>query len=106
MTIRHEKQLPPETAVVVASDIIERCSTLGRGEKNKLIGSRKAKSAGQLDVLAGIRRKIGALQTQMGTQGAGAGSREINLEAIQQAERARAVTERLRAVQYACLKRA
>ncbi len=103
---RYEKKLLPEIAVVVATDIIEPCSTLGRGEKNKLLGSRKTKSAGHLDVLFGLYKKIGALETQNAGGQSSTDSKEINLEAVRQREKARVRMDAWKAEQYIRLKRA
>ncbi|MDA4128797.1 MAG: hypothetical protein OK422_05045 [Thaumarchaeota archaeon] len=71
-----------------------------------MFGSRK-KSAGQLNVLAGLLGKIGgALPTQTGATQSGADSKKINLEAIRQAEQTRVRMDSWKAEQYLRLKRA
>jgi hypothetical protein len=79
---------------------------LGRGEKNKLLGSRKTRSAGPLDVLAGFYKKIGALETETAGRQSTADSAQINLEAVRQAEKARVRMDTWKAEQYARLVRA
>ena len=91
---------------MVASNINEPRSVLGRGEKNKLLGSRKTKSAGPLDILAGFYEKIGALETKAAGRQSTEDSTQINLEAARQAEKARVRMDTWKAEQYARLVRA
>ena len=71
-----------------------------------MIGSRKTKSTGPLDILAGFYKKIGALETQTAGRKSSGDSKEINLEAIQQAEKARVRMDTWKAEQYVRLVRA
>ena len=65
-----------------------------------MIGSRKTKSTGPLDILAGLYKKIGALETQTAGRQSSADSKEINLEAIRQGEKARVRMDVWKAEQY------
>jgi hypothetical protein len=71
-----------------------------------LLGSRKTKSTGTLDVLASLYKKMGALETRAVGRQSGADSKERNLEAVRQAEKARVRMDTWKAEQYVRLTRA